>query len=315
MSHSIVAPAREPLLRRIVDQLEADDRVTAAWLAGSIGRGEDDALSDLDLHVAVYDHHLPAFWAERDALYQRIGRPVLIQQEMPSNAQAGGHFQLVVFDGPLEVDWNVGPLSLARRTPWHVPLFAREDVPRLAPSELSAEDRRAQCEERLVFLWAMAPIAVRYIARGETSLAIPQIALVRNAFIALWRLLEFGSGTVNGLNQPLEPELKRTLPVFGPTIGPAACRAALRQLCDRTVDLHPRLAALGVAIPVDMPAQLARFSADEAASVGGRDRLTAAIVQQPQADVTPLDHATAPAGPATADSSGWLPPRPGQPPH
>lgn len=259
------APDREPLLRRIAEQLEADARVAAAWLTGSIGRGEDDAWSDLDLHVAVYDQHLRAFLVDRHALYDRIGRTVLIQQEMPSNAQAGGHFQLVVFDGPLEVDWNVGPLSLARRPPWHVLLLAREDVPLVAPPKLSPEERRAQCQDRLVFLWAMAPIAVKYIARGDTSRAVSQIGLVRNAFIALWRLLETGSGTVNGMNQPLEHELQRRLPVFGPTIDPKACLAALRQLCDLTVELHPRTAALGVSIPDGMPDQLARLAADETA--------------------------------------------------
>jgi predicted nucleotidyltransferase len=256
------APDREPLLRRIAEQLEVDARVAAAWLTGSIGRGEDDAWSDLDLHVAVYDQHLRAFWVDRHALYERIGRAVLIQQEMPSNAQAGGYFQLVVFDGPLEVDWNVGPLSLSRRALWHVPLLAREDVPLVAPPKLSPEERRAQCQERLVFVWAMAPIAVKYIARGDTSRAVSQIGLVRNAFIALWRLVESGSGTVNGMNQPLEPELKRLLPGFGSTIDPMACLAALRQLCDLTIELHPRLAAMGVSIPDGMPDQLAQLAAD-----------------------------------------------------
>lgn len=199
-------------MRRIVEQLEADARVAAAWLAGSIGRGEDDAWSDLDLHVAVYDQDLPAFWSDIHMLYEGIGRTVLIQEEMASNAQAGGHFQLVIFDGPLEVDWNVGPLSLARRTPWHELLLMRDDVPVAVPPKLSLEEVRAHCQERLVFLWAMAPIAVEYIARGETSRAVGQIDLVRTAFIALWRLVETGCGTVNGLNQPLEPELKRILP-------------------------------------------------------------------------------------------------------
>ena len=70
---------------------------------------------------------------------------------------------------------------------------------------------------------------------------------------------------MNGLNQPIEPELKRMLPVFGPTIDPRACMAALQQLCSRTVELHPRLATLGVKIPEDMPAQIARIAADETA--------------------------------------------------
>jgi hypothetical protein len=232
-------------------------------LAGSIGRGEFDAWSDLDVHVAVYDQHLAAFWSDVHTLYTRIGRTVLIQQEMASNAQAGGHFQLVVFDGPLEVDWNVGPMSLARRALWHERLFMREDVPLSPHPKLSPEERRAQCQERLVFFRAMAPIAVKCIARGDTSHAVGQIGLVRNAFIALWRLVETGHATVNGLNQPLEPEPKRILPFFGPTIDPTACLTILDELCGRTVELHPRLAALGVAIPTNMPAQLARMARDE----------------------------------------------------
>jgi predicted nucleotidyltransferase len=196
------APAREPLLRHIVEELRADARVAAAWLTGSIGRGEADAWSDLDLHVAIYDQHLSAFWAGRFALYERVGRPVLVQGDMPSNAQAGGHFQPVIFDGPLEVDWNVGPLSLARRAPAHVLLFAREEVPLVAPPSLSADERRAQSQEPLVFVWAMAPIAFKYIARRQAHRAIRQIGLVCDAFIALCRLVETGSGTAGDRMPP-----------------------------------------------------------------------------------------------------------------
>ena len=74
-------------------------------------------------------------------------------------------------------------------------------------------------------------------------------------------MLETGAGTVNGLIQPLEPELKRILPRFDSTIDPTACMAVLRQLCDRTLLLHPCLAALGVAVPEEMPVQLARLIA------------------------------------------------------
>jgi hypothetical protein len=138
-------------------------------------------------------------------------------------------------------------------------------VPLLALPPLTPEERRDRARERLTFFWAMAPIAVKYIARVDTSRAVSQIGLVRNAFIALWRLVETGPGTVNGMNQPLEPKLERMLPMFGPTIEPKACLAALRQLCDRTVELHPQLAAVGVPIPDEMPAQVARLIGEEAA--------------------------------------------------
>jgi len=252
------ATARDALLTRIVNALSMEPRVAAAWLTGSIGRGEHDAWSDLDLHVAVFDEQLTAFWADRQILYQRVGRPVLVQREMPSNAQAGGHFQLVIFDGPLEVDWNVGPLSLARRAPSHVWLDGSEDVPLAVAPSLSDDGRRELCEERLVFLWAMAPIAVKYIARGQTSRAVGQVGLVSNAFIVLWRLVYTGHATGNGLNQPLEPELELVLPRFQSQVDASDCLTVLLQLCAATEQLHPQLAALGVAIPAEMPAQLTR---------------------------------------------------------
>jgi hypothetical protein len=46
-------PGYDALLARVVAVLEADDRVRALWLAGSVGRGVADAGSDLDLVVTV----------------------------------------------------------------------------------------------------------------------------------------------------------------------------------------------------------------------------------------------------------------------
>ena len=255
-------PNREPLLRRIVEALRADRRVAAAWLMGSIGRGEDDAWSDLDLHIAVHDGVLADFWSERFGLYSRVGRPVLIQREIPSNAQPGGHFQLVIFDGPLEVDWNLGPLSLAERSRWHVPLVERADIRLVEPEPLSHDERRDICQERLIFAWAMAPIGIKYIARGQTRRAVGLIGMITDAYISLWRLVEMGYTTRGGLNQPPEPGLVKMLPQLEANIDPQACLAVMLKLCARLTDLHPRLSQLGVAIPDEMPGQLARLTAN-----------------------------------------------------
>lgn len=90
------ALARDALLARIVDLLQADRRVGAAWLSGSFGGGEADVWSDLDLHIAVEDAAFSAFLKERPALYEGVCRPLLIQPEIPSNAVLGGHFQLII---------------------------------------------------------------------------------------------------------------------------------------------------------------------------------------------------------------------------
>ena len=254
---------REALLGRIDEVLRADPRVAAAWLTGSFGRGEDDGWSDFDLHVAVYDADFPAFWSQRLEMYERIGEPVLIQDEIPSNAQPGGHFQLVVFDGPLEVDWNVGPLSRAARAALHVLLLARCEVPLLAPAGVAAEQRATLCQPRLVFIWAMAPIALKYIGRGATQRAVRTLDRMSSAFVSLWRLVQQPTApapSITGLNQRLEPELAALLPKLGRTIEPWDCLQAVLQLCQETERLHAPLAALGVAIPSRMPAQVARLA-------------------------------------------------------
>lgn len=40
---------RDRLLDRLVASLERDERVVAAWLSGSLGRGTADAWSDVDV--------------------------------------------------------------------------------------------------------------------------------------------------------------------------------------------------------------------------------------------------------------------------
>jgi predicted nucleotidyltransferase len=55
----------------VVRQVRSDERVRALWLAGSVGRGDADAGSDLDLVVTVVDPAEfadPAVWAVVDPL-------------------------------------------------------------------------------------------------------------------------------------------------------------------------------------------------------------------------------------------------------
>ena len=260
-----LARARDALLGRIVRLLEADDRVAAAWLLGSFGRGEADAWSDLDLHVVVGDEHLEAFLTERPRLYARAGRPLLVQDEMPSDALDGARFQLVVFDGPVEVDWNIGPLGRARRPEASVLLFDRAGVPLLTLPPLSPEERRARARERLIFFWAMAPIAVKYAGRGETRRVGRQVELLTQPLIVLWRLVNEPRGPdpwrPQVTNRPLEPALDALLPLLGETIDPLSALAVIRALCDEVERLHPALAALGVPIPAEMPGTVKAMTA------------------------------------------------------
>ncbi|HWA61454.1 MAG TPA: hypothetical protein VG939_08765 [Caulobacteraceae bacterium] len=68
-----------PLIAAIRDALGADARVDGAWLSGSLGRGEGDAFSDVDVVVAVEDEDLGACVAEYGGVKSPLGAAVFRQ--------------------------------------------------------------------------------------------------------------------------------------------------------------------------------------------------------------------------------------------
>ncbi len=252
------AHKRGVLLERITDVLAADPRVAAVWLSGSFGRNVADAWSDLDLYIAVDDDAFAAFLDERDQFYRRIGDPLLIQREMPSNAQGRSRFQLVIYPGPLEVDWNIGPASDATRPPETTIVFAHRPVPIVIPPSLSTIERREQANDSLIFFWAMAPIAIKYAGRGESRRASSQIDLLTGAFIHLWRLVEMQDGpnpAAEAQNRGTEPELDAILPRLEWGIDPLRALEVIRALCAEAERLHPTLEEMGVSIPKEIARQ------------------------------------------------------------
>src|SRR5713226_9435450 len=105
------AAKRDEMLSRISAALRVDDRFVAAWLRGSIGRGEDDVFSDLDLDVIVADDYAAELCARpwqvagytsdaRLAPFTQFGTPAIIH-ESQHNAPTGGSFTVVVYDNAL----------------------------------------------------------------------------------------------------------------------------------------------------------------------------------------------------------------------
>jgi hypothetical protein len=70
----------EELISRLSDELQADSRVAGAWLAGSLGRGEGDRYSDVDIWLAVPDDHRGAFATDWPTISDRISPFVLRQR-------------------------------------------------------------------------------------------------------------------------------------------------------------------------------------------------------------------------------------------
>ena len=267
---------RDELLERLVLALQNDQRVKAAWLTGSFGRGEADDWSDLDIQVVVGDEHFEQIVAQPSQLFELAGEPLLVFGiSGPSDSLPGGRFWLVMYAGAIEIDWNIGPSSKAERAEAAVVLFDRIGVPVAPfPSPISLEERRTLAERTLLFFWAMAPIAIKYAGRGHTRLAVKQANLLRDAYVSLWRVVHRPDLLQNqgyDQNRLIEDELNAQMPRFAATIDPPAALGNIRAFCTQVEQLHSALREFGVAIPDAMVGEVAALleRAEVVAQCGG----------------------------------------------
>lgn len=168
---------REAQLMRARSLLTQDTRVAAAWLFGSMGRGTQDDLSDLDLFVVVHDEHAAPLLADPAAHIAGAGAPLLVL-DAPQNRPSGGAYNIAAYagqDGPHLVDWYWQPRSVAAVPAQTRVLFDRVGLPRLDmpphfeyqpyPERTPQQQRTHQID----FFWVMLLIAAKYIARSLNS--------------------------------------------------------------------------------------------------------------------------------------------------
>ena len=147
--------ARGELVERLADVLARDARFPAAWLYGSLGRGDADAMSDIDLALVVSDEAAPELcrrpWMtaaqttpERLALFRLFGEPALIH-ENHHNASPGGTFTCTIYAGSgLTVDWMLRPLPDALRPANTFLLFDKVGVPLGPPKSFTFPAKTAE---------------------------------------------------------------------------------------------------------------------------------------------------------------------------
>jgi hypothetical protein len=70
---------RDELVKRLADQLQSDERVRAAWLSGSMGRGVQDEYSDVDVWAVIDPSQLDRFIADWPRQSERVSPQVLHQ--------------------------------------------------------------------------------------------------------------------------------------------------------------------------------------------------------------------------------------------
>jgi hypothetical protein len=97
------------VLERLVEAVEADPRIRALELKGSIARGDADELSDLDTRLWIADDDYDAMLADLPALARSVGKTRDILFETP-----GSPFLFVQFEDGVQLELSTSRASQAK---------------------------------------------------------------------------------------------------------------------------------------------------------------------------------------------------------
>ncbi|HEX8034308.1 MAG TPA: nucleotidyltransferase domain-containing protein [Ktedonobacterales bacterium] len=242
--------ARTELLERITRMLREDERIVAAWLSGSFGRGEETWLSDLDLHVIVSDAFSTSLctapWneaakttPERLALFSQFGTPGLIYERLQHASYDGGILTNVVYqESGQSVDWLLIPQAIAHRESPSLLLFDKVGLPEPpSPEPERPEERVERLSRQVGFFWIIACGSARALAGSK-------LALFASYLIDLEQALQGVKATLRGDPVPFVKSTDRKMAVTQ-----EACAAILRDLCDEMEGLMPQVVQLGGYVP------------------------------------------------------------------
>jgi predicted nucleotidyltransferase len=161
--------------------LSSDDRVTAALLCGSFGRGDADEWSDIDIIVFISDDRLAGVVADRSRFGEPFGTAVYVLDSTWNAPVTGAQVNVLyrLDTGlPLYVDWNLWPLSMATQPLDTKVVFERS--PGLIAPVATTFERWATYERQPRPSWpvvdedfrrhayfGMVPIAVKFCVRRQ----------------------------------------------------------------------------------------------------------------------------------------------------
>lgn len=207
------------LVRRATDVLRDDDRVIAAWLAGSFATGEADPWSDVDIHCCVRDDVPGETW--RDLLGKIT--PTVLATALPPPV-AGGY--------ALTPEWVHVDVLLRRRSEFdpavHAagarPLFDREGILAELPPAPPVEVDPWFPREAVDWFFYMLGNIVTVVGRDDAALAMLGVLTVRDTCLVPLFLAERGikrRGGVKRLNHWLSAEQRAVLESLPPLVATA----------------------------------------------------------------------------------------------
>ncbi len=245
---------REAVLAQIVETLQDDERIVAAWLDGSYSRHEQDLLSDLDVRVVVVDEYadtlcevpwetaVPTTTPERLAFVRQFGEPGILF-DTKSAWPAGGSFTLALYEETgLHLDWVLLPLANAQRPTESIVLFDKGNVPLESVSEpASMEQRITTASDMTGFFWMIAASSLLclYPSRYDPVQFHLLLDWLHNALQDVRHAVD---GTVKPYQSGGYAQLS---PTFQEQI------AAYRGLCKHMLALMPEVERMGGYVPVN----------------------------------------------------------------
>jgi predicted nucleotidyltransferase len=172
------ARARSEWIDQAHARLVADERVGAAMLSGSLGRGGGDAWSDVDLLVVLCADAAAQTIAARDAFVRPFGT-ALVAFDSPWNAPLDGGQVNALYDVGVDwllyVDWDLWPAGRGAITSDVFVLFDRIDLPTFDGTldEHRQWPRAPWAEPTPEFMrrarLAMLPIILKCMMRGDAE--------------------------------------------------------------------------------------------------------------------------------------------------
>lgn len=239
--------ARDALLASITAYLKEDARFVAAWLAGSFGRGEQNWLSDLDIHVVVAQEYSASLCAtpwrdggrttpERLALFQQFGTPVITYDAHANNLIGGTFTHIVYGESAQNIDWMLIPQQKAHLEQPSLLLFDKVGLPEAPePEPLAREQAVKVASDAVAFFWMIAAADAKGLDED----------MIHFHLLLSW--LKDALRKVKYAFELKEPPFKRDWPVICYTSAERA--AALRQLCDEMETLMPAVVDFGGYVP------------------------------------------------------------------
>jgi hypothetical protein len=239
---------REKLLHHITEYLSGDDRFVAAWLTGSLSRGDTDDISDIDLTIVVAQASsavlcarpkmkAPCATEQRLELFSQFGE-VGFAYENHNNAPPGGTATNVLYlPHGLRVDWVLVPEEAAQRPIKSKIVFQRHEIPLVPEAKVADQAKRAEeAAEMVAFFWLMVTVICKYIVRNDS------------VFVNFW--LEQLSILVLGIERRIvgEPDTYHRGSLTKLSSTGEKQLAVLRSLCTKVESLSDIVVSMGGAV-------------------------------------------------------------------